>query len=68
MLIKRVILCNLPLSIKGYCYADDVGDKICVLNCRYTHEDNINSYQHEILHANDFGSLNVDMLESIRHK
>lgn len=67
-LIKRVVLFDLPLSVKGYCFNDSEGDKVCVLNSRYTREDNIDSYNHEISHTSDFGVLDVDALENLRHK
>lgn len=67
-MIKRVVLYNLPLSVRGYCYNDEEGEKVCVLNARYTYEDNLETYQHEREHVKDFGVLNVDLLESIRHK
>ena len=39
-LIKRVVLFDLPLAVKGYCFNDSEGDKVCVLNSRYTRLEN----------------------------
>ena len=39
-MIERTILFNLPLSIKGFCFCTPEGEKICVLNSRFTFEAN----------------------------
>ncbi len=66
-MIKKILLFNLPLRIKGYCIATPEGEKICILNSRYTLEMNQKTFLHELSHDQDIGELNVDYIESLRH-
>lgn len=67
-MIKKILLFNLPLRIKGYCMATPEGEKIFVLNSRYTFEANQETFLHELSHNQDVGELNVDRLEFLRHR
>lgn len=66
-MIKKVVMFNLPLSVKGYCLDTPDGSKVCVLNCRYTKEMNQETFLHELAHIHDVGDLDVDSLEALRH-
>ncbi|MBR4457618.1 MAG: hypothetical protein IKS31_01530 [Clostridia bacterium] len=46
----HIRLVNLPVSIGGFCYHDDDGSFVIVLNARLTHEANASSYLHELTH------------------
>lgn len=68
-MIERTILFDLPLTIKGFCTPE--GEKICVLNSRFTFETNKKTLLHEQEHIinNDFDNYCfVDALEAQRHK
>lgn len=68
-MIARVVLANLPCTVGGYCVTNADGEKICVLNSKHSREHNLETFVHEISHANDFGKgLDVSLLEKIRHK
>lgn len=45
-----VRLCNLPASVRGFCYHDDDGAPLIVLNARLTREQNRRTYDHELKH------------------
>ena len=66
-MIEKILLFNLPLQIKGYCINTPEGQKICILNSRYTLESNQKTFLHELSHLQDAGELNVDSIESLRH-
>ncbi len=46
----RVILENMPTSIKGYVFKDDDGAPVIVLNSRLSREQNQRTYEHERQH------------------
>lgn len=50
------ILRTLPYGVKGLCRENEDGSHTIVLNSRYTYENNLHSYEHEIEHIrnNDF--------------
>lgn len=53
----RTILLDLPLPCRGYLYRDgETGIETCILNSRYSHEMNVQTYAHEMYHVrnNDF--------------
>jgi hypothetical protein len=70
-MIERTILFNLPLSIKGFCFCTPEGEKICVLNSRFTFEANKKTLLHEQGHIanNDFDCCYcVDEIELVRSR
>lgn len=44
---NRVILEDLPTSVRGFVFRDDDGDPVIVLNSRLTYEQNRRTYKHE---------------------
>ena len=46
----RVILENMPTSIRGYVFKDDDGALVIVLNSRLSREQNRRTYEHERQH------------------
>jgi Zn-dependent peptidase ImmA (M78 family) len=46
----RVILKNMPTSIRGYVFKDDDGAPVIVLNSRLSREQNRRTYEHERQH------------------
>ena len=48
-----VRLFNLPASVRGFCYHDDDGAPLIVLNARLTREQNRRTYDHELKHIED---------------
>lgn len=67
--MKYTNLYPLPLSVKALCSEDLDGNQIIVLNAKYTHEENLKSYRHEISHAEDLGNaIDVNEVESKRHE
>lgn len=46
----RVILENMPTSIRGYVFKDDDGAPVIVLNSRLSREQNQRTYEHERQH------------------
>lgn len=44
---------KLPWGVKGLCRENEDGSHTIVLNSRYTYEDNLHCYEHEIGHIND---------------
>lgn len=46
----RVILQELPISVRGFVFRGDDGDPVIVLNSRLTREQNRMTYQHERRH------------------
>ena len=67
----RTILIDLPLKCRGYIYEDvATGDRVCVLNARYSYESNQLSYLHECYHVEngDFDSDdNINAIENRAH-
>ena len=55
----RTILKDLPVSIKGFCYHDDDGAPVVVLNARLSAERRMEAYLHELKHIE-----NGDMYET----
>lgn len=47
---EKVILQDLPTSVRGYCFHDDDGEAFVVLNSRLTREQNRKTYEHEKQH------------------
>jgi hypothetical protein len=66
----RTVLFDLPCDTWGFSAVDDECDiQTVVLNARFTYEDNVKTYEHEIRHEEDFDNIkNVNKLEKIRHK
>jgi hypothetical protein len=46
----KVILQDLPTTVRGFCFHDDAGDEYVVLNSRLTREQNLITYDHERRH------------------
>lgn len=46
----RTILQNLPVSIHGFCFHDDDGQPVVVLNARLSAEKRMKAYRHELEH------------------
>lgn len=46
----RTILKDMPVSIKGFCYHDDDGSPVIVLNSRLSVERRLKTYRHEVAH------------------
>ena len=44
---EKVILQDLPTSVRGFVYQDDAGDPVIVLNSRLSREQNRRTYDHE---------------------
>ena len=47
---QRVVLQNLPTSVKGFCFLDEDGEPVVVVNSRLTWEQNVQAYEHEQRH------------------
>lgn len=47
---EKVILQDLPTSVRGFCYHDNDGEAYVVLNSRLTMEQNRRTYAHEKRH------------------
>ena len=58
-----VIYQNLPVSVRGFCYHDDDGQIVVVLNARLTREANRASIRHEIDHVLRGDLDNPDFIE-----
>ena len=46
----RTILQNMPVSIHGFCFHDDDGQPVVVLNARLSAEKRMKAYRHELEH------------------
>ena len=46
----RTILQDLPVSVKGFCFHDDDGTPVVVLNSRLSAERRMEAYRHELDH------------------
>lgn len=44
---EKVILQDLPTSVRGFVFQDDAGDPVIVLNSRLSREQNRRTYEHE---------------------
>lgn len=44
---ERVLIMDLPTSVRGFVFYDDNGDPVIVLNARLTHEQNCRTWLHE---------------------
>lgn len=68
----RTMLLDLPIGCKGYILRDPyTGDETVVLNAKYTHEANVETYCHEASHhygGDFFNGMDADKIELIRHK
>ena len=60
---NRVILQDLPTSVRGFCFHDDAGDEYVVLNARLTREQNQLTYDHERRHIRRGDMYNEDYHE-----
>lgn len=47
---ERVILMDLPTSVRGFVFLDENGEPVIVLNARLTREQNRRTWQHERKH------------------
>ena len=47
---ERVILLDLPTSVRGFVFLDENGEPAIVLNARLTREQNRRTYDHEKSH------------------
>lgn len=70
----NVVLCDLPLNIKGMTVRTFDGDEVfltIVLNARHSYETQLEAYRHEVDHIenNDFDRRDVSVgeLEMRRH-
>ena len=50
---ERVILLDLPTSVRGFVFLDENGDPAIVLNARLTREQNRRTYDHEKAHIDN---------------
>ena len=57
---RKVILQDLPTSVRGFVFLDDTGEPVVVLNARLSREQNRRTLDHERKHiaAGDLGNLN----------
>lgn len=54
---ERVILLDLPTSVRGFVFMGDDGEPVIVLNARLTHEQNRRTWLHERGHI-ERGEMN----------
>lgn len=47
---RPAVLVDLPTSVRGFCFHDNDGELIIVLNSRLTREANKTTYSHEVGH------------------
>lgn len=47
---ERVILLDLPTSVRGFVFLDENGEPVIVLNSRLTREQNFLTWVHERMH------------------
>ena len=59
----RVILNNLPTTVKGFVYTDSSGMPCVVLNARMPHEIQVEAYDHEVKHIQRGDMDNKDFRE-----
>lgn len=60
----RVIMYNLPTSIKGFTVNQD-GSNTIILNSRLSYEQNLKSFEHEVKHIKnkDFEKKDANLIE-----
>lgn len=66
----RTVLCDMPTTVKAYTICKD-GYFTVILNQNLTHEQNVESYLHELKHIQngDFDKrCNVNMIELFAHE
>lgn len=44
---ERVLMMDLPTTVRGFVFYDENGDPVIVLNSRLTHEQNFRTWLHE---------------------
>lgn len=49
---NEAILRDLPTTVRGFCFLDDDGEPVIVVNSRLTREANRRTYDHEMNHIN----------------
>lgn len=59
----RVILQDLPTSVRGFVFLGDDGDPVVVVNSRLTREQNRRTYEHERRHIRRGDQDNPDYHE-----
>lgn len=66
----RVILEDMPWSIKSFVKEDSAGYGTIVVNSRLNHETQVKCYDHEVKHleGEDFSNKDVDEIELTAHK
>ena len=47
---SKVILQDLPTSVRGFVFHDEDGEPVIVINSRLTREQNLKTYRHERRH------------------
>ena len=47
---ERIILMDLPTTVRGFIFYDENGDPVIVLNARLSYEQNIRTWLHEKRH------------------
>ena len=65
----NVIFQSMPIGLHGYVVKDHDDFFTIVLNSKYTYEDALKTYQHEIEHImhNDFTRHTADKIELMAH-
>jgi hypothetical protein len=67
--MSRTYLFDLPLAVHALCTEDENGEQVVILNSRLSREDNLKSYEHELMHVSDFlPEKEINILEQDRHK
>ena len=59
----RTILKDLPVSIKGFCFHDDDGAPVVVINARLSAERRMEAYRHELEHIRNGDMYNMNYNE-----
>ena len=59
----RTILQDLPVSVHGFCFHDDDGQPVVVLNARLSAEKRMKAYRHELEHIERGEMFNEDYHE-----
>lgn len=66
----KVLMEDLPCSIKGFTYVDSEDFYTIVLNARLNHEQQVETYLHEMEHINNsdlYSEQDTDTIEEKRH-
>lgn len=69
-MFRRVVLKDLPWGFRGFCYENFDGEYVCILNAKYSSDQLLRTYKHELKHVEnpeDFTELNISEVENIRH-